>query len=97
MLMPVIHTDRKENVQEFMYITFEIYDTILKNTTYTVIKSDVFFNQFEQCITSENCVELFTESAHYDSINVKSCFSIRVRYTNLDQLERLHFRWSCGA
>ena len=28
----------KENVQEFMYITFKTYDTILKNTTYNQIR-----------------------------------------------------------
>ena len=46
-------------------------------------------NPIEQYKTFENYVELCTELPYFNSINVKSCFSIRVRHTIFDQLERL--------
>ena len=49
----------------------------------------MYVDPFEQCATFENCVELSTELLHCDSINVKSCFSIIMRCTIFDQLERL--------
>ena len=71
-----------------MYVPSKFKIQFLKKTTYK-LDANVFLNQFEQCITFESCVELSTESSHYDSINVKSCSSIRVRCTIFDQLERL--------
>ena len=68
--------------------------TILKKTVNNIHASNnIVFSQFEQCVSFGDPVELCAESSNYNSINVESCLSIRVRYIIFDQLERPHRKY----